>query len=86
MEFLGNTISALFCQKQLHAQYIDIFSWKQELHNKSLQGCSAYFKINGSKIEVNHQKKKKKSLNKKQKLDPKSEQNFIKLYSLITRP
>ena len=60
MEFLGNTISALFCQKQLHAQYIDIFSWKQELHNKSLQGCSAYFKINGSKIEVNHPKKKKK--------------------------
>ena len=83
MEFLGNTISALFCQKQLHAQYIDIFSWKQELHNKSLQGCSAYFKINGSKIEVNHHKKEKK---KKQKLDPKNELNYTKLYSLITRP
>ena len=54
-------------------------SWKQELHNKSLQGCLAYFKINGSKIEVNHQKKKKK-------LDPKNELNCIKLYSLITRP
>ena len=78
MEFLGNTISALFCQKQLHAQYIDIFSWKQELHNKSLQGCSAYFKINGSKIEVNHQKKKKKK-----KLDQKTKawsKKWTKLY------
>ena len=59
MEFLGNTIGNLILSYYNNLM-LNMFSWKQELHNKSLQGCSAYFKINGSKMEAREKKKKEK--------------------------